>query len=210
MQTMDTVAQTPSGAMTSPAAERNGEAILTVLSAHLPARGRVLEVAAGSGQHAVAFARALPGIDWIPSDPSETARASIAAWRGSAGLANLHAPLALDVEDDATWPHEPVSAVVAINMVHISPWSATLALIAGARQVLAPAGLLFLYGPYLERDVETAPSNLAFDQSLKARNPAWGLRDRDAVAEAARAQGLVLSLRTAMPANNLALLFRRT
>ena len=210
MQTMDTLTTLPDGAAASPAVARNTGPILEVLRAHLPARGRVLEVAAGSGEHAVAFARALPGLTWTPSDPSPEARTSIAAWAGAATLANLSAPLALDVLDPATWATETVQAVVCINMIHISPWQATTALMRLAGQLLIqPGGLLVLYGPFREADVPLAPSNAAFDDSLKARNPDWGLRDLDAVAEAARTEGLRLTLRREMPANNLMLLFRR-
>ena len=210
MQTMDTISTLPDGALASPAVARNTGPILEVLWAHLPARGAVLEIAAGSGEHAVAFARALPGLSWTPSDPSPEARASIAAWSKAATLTNLSAPLALDVRDEATWPQGPVQAVVCINMIHISPWAATDALMQLAGQTLMqPGGLLVLYGPFREADVPLAPSNAAFDDSLKARDPSWGLRVLDAVVEAARAQGLRLTLRRDMPANNLMLLFRR-
>jgi hypothetical protein len=209
MQTMDPTIVTARGALSSPAVARNTGAILAVLKAHMPARGGVLEVAAGSGEHAVAFAAALPGLDWTPSDPSAGARNSIAAWAATAGLANLRPPLALDVLDPATWPEGPLQAVVCINMIHISPWAATEGLMALAGSRLTPGGLLVLYGPYHEADGPLAPSNAAFDESLRARDPAWGLRDRDVVAAAAKAEGLALTLRLAMPANNLMLLFRR-
>lgn len=194
----------------TPAARRNAGPILSVLRAHLPARGRVLEVAAGAGQHAAAFAAALPGLDWTPSDPDPDARASIEAWRAEAGLPNLNPPTALDAGDPGTWPQGPFDAVVCINMVHISPWAATEGLMAAAASALAdPGGLLMLYGPYWETGVKPAPSNLAFDEDLKRRNSEWGLRDRDAVVVEARRQGLILTRRVAMPANNLVLLFRR-
>jgi len=209
MQTMDAIDPTPAGGLSSPAAARNAGPILEVLRAHLPARGRVLEIAAGSGEHATAFARALPGLEWTPSDPSPAARASIAAWAGAAALPNLRPPLALDVLDPATWPEGRVQAVVCINMIHISPWAATGGLMALAEQALPPGGLLALYGPYREADAPLAPSNAAFDDSLKSRDPAWGLRDRDEVVAAAKAEGLALTLKIAMPANNLMLLFRR-
>jgi SAM-dependent methyltransferase len=210
MQTMDPAAATPNGALASPAAARNTAPILAVLKAHMPASGRVLEVAAGSGEHAVAFAAALPGLDWTPGDPSPEALASIAAWAAEAALPNLREASALDVLAPATWPDTPFNAVVCINMIHISPWAATEGLMALAGRCLAPGGLLVLYGPYREADVPLAASNAAFDDSLKARDPAWGLRDRDAVAAAAGAEGLALTLRIAMPAENLMLLFRRT
>jgi len=209
MQTMDSLAATPRGALASPAAARNAGPILEVLRAHLPARGRVLEIAAGSGEHAIAFAGALPGLEWTPSDPSAEARTSISARVGAAGLANLRDPLALDALDEATWPEAPFSAVVCINMIHISPWAATEGLMRLAGRVLPVGGLLATYGPYREAEVPLAPSNAAFDESLKARDPAWGLRDRDDVTAAAKAEGLALTRRVVMPANNLMLLFRR-
>ncbi|WP_332677129.1 DUF938 domain-containing protein [Brevundimonas sp.] len=209
MQTMDPIDATPSGGLRSPAVARNTGPILEVLRAHLPTRGAVLEIAAGSGEHAAAFAGALPGLSWTPSDPSPEARSSITAWALAADLPNLQAPLELDMLDPATWPEGPVQAVVCINMIHISPWAATEGLMALAGRVLVPGGLLALYGPYLEAEVPLAPSNAAFDESLRSRDPAWGLRDRDAVAAAAKAEGLALTLRVAMPANNLMLLFRR-
>ena len=208
MQTMDTLDATPAGGRSSPAVARNTGPILDVLRAHLPHRGAVLEIAAGSGEHAVAFATALPGLDWTPSDPSAEARASIAAWAGAAGQPNLCAPIALDVLDTASWPDGPFQALVCINMTHISPWAATEGLMALAGSRLAAGGLLVLYGPYREADVPLAASNAAFDQSLKTRDPAWGLRDRDVVAAAAKAEGLALTRRIEMPANNLMLLFR--
>ncbi|WP_372706458.1 DUF938 domain-containing protein [Brevundimonas sp.] len=210
MQTIDPVTPPPTGGLASPAVARNTGPILDVLRAHLPARGRLLEVAAGSGEHAVAFAAALPGLDWTPSDPSAEARASIAAWARAVGPSNLRPPLALDVMDEATWPIDAVEALVCINMIHISPWGATEGLIRLAGRVLVrPGGLLVLYGPYREADRPLAASNEAFDQSLKSRDPAWGLRDRDAVVAAAKVEGLALTARREMPANNIMLLFRR-
>lgn len=209
METMDPVIATPEGALSSPAAARNSGPILAVLKAHLPARGRVLEIAAGSGQHAVAFAAALPGLSWRPSDPSPEARTSMDAWAAAGGTANLEPASPLDVLDEASWPEERFEAVVCINMIHISPWAATEGLMRLAGRVLRrPGGLLVLYGPYREAEVELAASNAAFDASLKARDAAWGLRDRDAVAAAAAAEGLAFTLRREMPANNLMLLFR--
>lgn len=196
--------------MTSPSSARNTQPILEVLRAHLPARGAVLEVACGSGEHALAFSRALPGVSWTPSDPDPSALASAAAWREAEGAPNLAAPLRLDVLDETTWPTGPFKALYCANMIHISPWATTEGLMRLAGRVLLdPGGLLVLYGPYLESDVETAPSNLAFDDSLKSRDAAWGIRDKDAVAKVAREHGLALTLRYAMPANNLMLLFRR-
>ena len=208
---MDTLTARPDGALASPASLRNAEPILRLLRAHLPKSGRVLEIASGSGQHAVFFSGALPGLDWTPSDPSADARASIAARAAEAGTGRLQAPLALDCLDEATWPEAQFDAVVCINMVHISPWAATEGLMKLAERALPrPGGLLYLYGPYREAEVPLAPSNAAFDASLQARDPAWGLRDRDAVTALAKAHGLTLTLRADMPANNISLLFRRT
>ena len=208
---MDTLTALPDGALASPASVRNAEPILKLLRAHLPKSGRVLEIAAGSGQHAVTFSSALPGLTWTPSDPSPDARASIAAWAASAGSSNLQPPLALDCMDEASWPEGPFDAVLCINMIHISPWAATEGLMRLAERVLPrPGGLLYLYGPYREAEVPLAPSNEAFDASLQARDPAWGLRDRDQVVALAKSHGLTLTLRTDMPANNISLLFRRT
>jgi hypothetical protein len=209
VHTLDPQIPTPAGGLASPATARNAGPILAVLTAHLPARGRVLEVASGAGEHAVAFAGALPGLEWTPSDPSAEARASIAAWAAAAALPNLRPPLALDMLEPATWPEGPFAAMLCVNMIHISPWAATEGLMRLAGSRLGPAGLLATYGPYREAETPLAPSNAAFDASLKARNPAWGLRDRDAVAAAAKAEGLALTRRVQMPANNLMLLFRR-
>lgn len=210
MRTMDTLTARPDGALASPASLRNAEPILRLLRAHLPKSGRVLEIAAGSGQHAVFFSGALPGLDWTPSDPSADARASIAAWAAEGGTDRLQPPLALDCLDETTWPADGFDAVVCINMVHISPWAATEGLMKLAERALPrPGGLLYLYGPYREAEVPLAPSNEAFDASLKSRDAAWGLRDRDAVVALARSHGLALTLRTEMPANNISLLFRR-
>lgn len=195
--------------LTSPSTARNTAPILAVLKAHMPARGRVLEVACGTGEHALAFSTALPGLAWRPSDPDQAAVASAEAWRED-GPDNLQPALRLDATDPTTWPDGLFEAVFCANMIHISPWAATEGLMRLAGQVLLnPGGLLVTYGPYRETDVETAPSNLAFDESLKDRDPAWGLRDRDDVVQAALDQGLALTRRVEMPANNLMLLFRR-
>jgi SAM-dependent methyltransferase len=199
----------PIGALSSPATARNREPILAVLGPRLADGARVLEVASGAGEHAVFLAGALPKVTWRPSDRDAAARASIEAWRAQAGLANLAAPVALDAADPPSWPDEPVDAVICINMIHISPWAAAQGLMAGAGRLLAPGGRLFLYGPFLEADVATAPSNLAFDASLKARDPAWGLRDLAEVTALAAGEGLRLVERIAMPANNLIVVFER-
>ena len=193
----------------SPAAVRNRAPILEVLRRVLPPKARVLELASGSGEHAVYFAQAMSGWDWQPSDPDAAARASIFAWIDDAALTNLRAPIELDA-CDKSWPVVgSFDAVAAINMIHISPWDATLGLIRGASRVLAARGVLFTYGPYKRDGLHTAPSNEAFDLSLKMRNPAWGVRDVAEVEAAARAQGLVLRELVEMPANNLSLVFAR-
>lgn len=192
----------------APATTRNRDPIAALLAETLPAAGLVLEVASGTGEHAVHFARRLPGLTFQPSDPDPAARASIAAHRAGADLPNLREPLDLDALSPA-WPLDAAAAVVAINMVHISPWAATLGLLDGAARLLRPGGPLVFYGPFLEAGREPAPSNLAFDADLRARDPAWGLRRLDAVREAAAERRLGFSARHAMPANNLLLVFRR-
>ena len=199
----------PPGARASPSTARNRDPILEVLGPRLPQRGTVLEIAAGAGEHAVHNAAAFPGLRWLPTDPDPEALESIAAWRGHAALANLLAPLRLDASDSEDWPSGPFDAVVNINMIHIAPWAAAEGLMAGAGRVLPQGGVLFLYGPYIEPDTPTAPSNLAFDLSLRSRNPAWGLRRLDEVTALAAGHGLELSERIAMPANNLALVYVR-
>lgn len=193
----------------APATLRNRDAIAAVLADWLPAAGTVLEVASGSGEHIVHFAATFPALDWQPSDPDPAGLVSISAWCADAGLANIAPPLALDASADG-WPIDRADAILCINMVHISPWAATLGLLAGAAQLLPSGAPLILYGPYLEPDVPTADSNIAFDASLRARDPAWGLRQIDDVKAAAAAAGLTFAERRAMPANNLMLLLRRT
>jgi SAM-dependent methyltransferase len=199
----------PPAARTSPATARNRQPILEPLAPRLPEGARVLEVASGAGEHALYMAQALPGVRWQPSDREPEALVSIAAWRDASGLANLAAPIRLDAADPEAWPPGPFEAVVCINMVHISPWAATEGLMAGAARVLTPDGRLILYGPYLEAEVATAPSNLAFDESLKLRDPGWGLRDLADVKALAAGQGLAFAERIAMPANNLIVIFER-
>lgn len=200
----------PDGARTSPSTARNRRPILEVLRPRLPDRARVLEVASGAGEHAVFLSAGLPGVSWHPSDCDAEALASIEAWRAAAGPANLAPPIRLDAAGSATWPNGPFEAVVCINMVHISPWAASEGLMAGAARVLAPGGRLFLYGPYIEPGVATAPSNLAFDASLKSRDAAWGLRDLGDIRALAAAHGLAFAERIAMPANNLIAVFEKT
>jgi hypothetical protein len=180
------------------------------LKPRLPNSGVVLEIAAGAGEHAVFLAAAFPGLEWRPTDPDPDALVSIAAWRDHAGPPNLLAPMRLDASDPAAWPVDRADVVVNINMIHISPWAATQGLMAGAGRLLPSGGVLFLYGPYIETDIETAPTNLSFDLSLKSRNPAWGVRRLDEVTALAARHGLNLSERIAMPANNIALFFRKT
>ena len=197
-----------SRALLSASAERNKEPIAGVLRAVLPPRGLVLEIASGTGQHVFHLARAFPALAWQPSEPDAQLRLSIAALAAEAGLANVRPPLELDVHA-RPWPLSRADAIVCINMIHIAPWSAAEALLAGAGQVLPEGGVLYLYGPYREGGMHTAPSNEAFDASLRARNPAWGVREREAVEALAAKHGLALEKRVAMPANNLSLVFRR-
>jgi hypothetical protein len=193
----------------APATMRNRDAIVNVLGAVLPADGLVLEVASGSGEHVVHFARAFPALRWLPSDPDPAALRSITAWTDEAALDNLAPPMRIDAADPEIWPIGEVDAMLCINMVHISPWAATLGLLHGAARVLPENGLLYLYGPYFREGIETAPSNLAFDESLRARDPAWGLRWVHEVEDSARSDGLALDRVVEMPANNLSLIFRR-
>ena len=193
----------------SPSTARNRDAILGVLQRVLPPGARVLEIASGTGEHAVHFARSMPELTWQPSDPDPHARASIAAWTEAEGARNVLAPLAIDASDDA-WGVEGVDAIVAINVIHISPWGATLGLMAGAGRLLAPGGgVLVTYGAYKRGGRHTAPSNESFDAWLKQRDPRYGVRDLEAVEAAAAAQGLMLRETIEMPANNLALVFER-
>jgi SAM-dependent methyltransferase len=192
----------------APAVARNKAAITEVLARHLPASGLVLEIASGSGEHALHFAAHFPGLRFQPTDPDAAALASIAAWREEAQLANLLPPLMLDVMAD-TWPVQRADAVVCINMIHIAPWEATAALIRGAARVLPHDGVLFLYGPFTQGGQHTAPSNAEFDASLRAQDARWGVRDLEAVACAASAAGFAAPVIESMPANNLSVIFRR-
>jgi hypothetical protein len=195
----------------APATLRNRAPIAAVLRDLLPERCRVLEIASGSGEHAVHFARSFPGVTWQPSDPDPEGLASIEAWSGEAGLANLPPPMRIDVRD-RPWPGVEAAgfdAVVAINLIHIAPWDCCLSLMAGAAEALKPGGSLMLYGPFRLEGRHTAPSNAAFDGALRASDPRFGVRDAAEVASAALAQGLVPAARIAMPANNLSLLFRK-
>jgi SAM-dependent methyltransferase len=193
----------------APATLRNREPILAVLREELPDAGLVLEVASGTGEHAVHFARALPGLRWQPSDPSLDALDSIAAWREAEGSLNLLVPLELDAAR-SDWPLANADAIVCINMIHISPWDATEGLMRGAARLLSAGAPLCLYGPYRRAGYPLEPSNAAFDESLRARDPRWGLRELDDVAACAAAQGLSLAKVMEMPANNLMVVFRKT
>lgn len=197
------------GRLHAPATLRNRAPIAAVLARWLPGRGCVLEVASGTGEHVLHFAAAFPDLVWQPSDPDPAHRRSIAAYRHSAGSANLLVPLDLDVTAP-TWPlGGQVEAVVCCNMIHIAPWEAAEGLFAGAGRYLKPGGGLYLYGPFKSDARHTAPSNAAFDASLRAQDPAWGVRDLEAVAALATAAGLAAPLVEAMPANNLSLWFAK-
>ncbi len=195
----------------SPSTARNRAPILSVLQRVLPADARVLEIASGAGEHAVFVAQAMPGLSWQPSDPDPEARASVAAWIEAEGVRNVLPPRAIDVRADR-WGVEddaPYDAIVAINMIHISPWEATLGLLAGAARMLRAGGALYTYGPYRRDGRHTAPSNATFDSSLRMRNPSWGVRDVADIEREAEAQGLKLREIVDMPANNLSLVFVR-
>jgi cyclopropane fatty-acyl-phospholipid synthase-like methyltransferase len=191
----------------SPAAARNRQPILEVLQQVLPQEARVLEVASGSGEHAAHCAAAMPGWQWQPSDPDPMACRSIAAWRRHSGVANLRQPIALDVTGE--WPDQAFDAIVAINLLHISPWQVAEALLARAGEHLSDDGLLYLYGPYKRQGRHTAPSNAAFDADLKGRDPRWGVRDLEAVVAEAESHGFRLERVVEMPANNLSVVLRR-
>lgn len=196
-------------ARSSPAALRNREPIAKTLAEYLPTHGRVLMIAEGSGEHAVYFAHRFPGLHWLPTDPSAEARASIEAHRNAANPPNLGAPQELDAASD-DWPITgEVAAITCINMVHISPWAATEGLMRGAARTLADGGVLYLYGPYRRSGLPLAPSNAAFHENLRSRNPDWGLRALEDVAQLADRYGLALQLVRDMPANNLSVVFRR-
>jgi cyclopropane fatty-acyl-phospholipid synthase-like methyltransferase len=197
--------------MFSPSAACNAEPILTVLKGLFPAQGTVLEIGCGTGEHAVCFAAAMPSLTWLPTDPDPASRASTASWIGFKGLSNVLAPIDVDASSPV-WGVEtlaPFDAMLSINMIHIAPWAATAGLFAGAGRLLRDGGLLCLYGPFMHNGAYNAPSNTAFDQSLKARNPAWGLRDIADLKRVARAADLRLGETVAMPSNNTLLVFRR-
>jgi hypothetical protein len=201
----------------APATQRNREPILAVLQHYLPKSGTILEIASGTGEHALFFAPHAPDCLWLPSDPNPIARASISAWQAETPIPNLLPPIDLDVQT-SRWPVEPpetvkldqpIRAIVNINMIHISPWSACQGLMAGAQRILPQGGILFLYGPFKYHDKPTAPSNEAFDVSLQAQNPKWGVRYFDDVIEVARQHTLTVMAHVEMPANNLSVIFQK-
>jgi len=197
-----------SGARRSaPAALRNREPIAEVLEQWLPEQGLVLEIASGTGEHAVYFADRFPKLEWQPSDIHPDALSSITAWRDAAAMPNLRSPLTIDAASN-DWPIERADAILSINMVHISPWPSALGLIDGASRLLGAGAPLILYGPWLANDVPTVPSNLPFHADLKRRNPAWGLRRIEEFAAAAGPRGFALEAVRPMPANNMMLLLR--
>lgn len=190
---------------TWPAPERNKQPILEVLSRVLPAKGLVLEIGSGTGQHVAHFAAALPGLTFLPSEMEQERHASIVAW--TSDLPNVRPPIAFDLTKP--WPVAAADAIVCSNVIHISPWEATLGLMRGAGAILPPGGILVTYGPYRRGGQHTAPSNESFDASLKARDPRWGVRDLDEVSAEAKRAGLELEEVVPMPANNFTVIFRR-
>jgi hypothetical protein len=192
----------------APATLRNREPIAEVLARELPTSGVVLEIAAGSGEHAVFFAKAFPGLVWLPTDPADEALASIAAYRDEYRGTNLSAPVRMDAAMPETWPVAEAAAIVCINMVHISPWEATQGLFRGAARLMSRGAPLILYGPFLEEGVEAAPSNLDFDESLRQRDPRWGLRAAESLDALAAQHNMARSARHALPANNIILVYR--
>lgn len=192
----------------APATERNREPIAAILRDVLPASGTVLEIASGSGEHAIHFARAFPALTWIPSDPDPAAIASIRGWAEAARLPNIRPPLLIDAAS-ADWPIAQADAMLCVNMVHISPWEATVGLLSQAEKLLPSGAPLILYGPYFQQGVETAPSNLAFDADLRRRDGRWGLRHLEDVVALADSQGLRLERVLPMPANNLTVILQK-
>ncbi len=195
----------------APATERNRQPILNVLQQLTLPPGNILEIASGTGEHACFFAPYFAPRLWMPSDPDPTLRLSIEAWRQDCKTDNLQTPLRIDVTEPV-WEIEKensaIAAIIAINLIHISPWSACEGLMAGAERILPTGGILYLYGPYKQQGKQTAPSNEAFDQSLKMRNSEWGVRDLEAVIEIAEKHGLEFKQTVAMPANNLSVIFQ--
>ncbi|HVO17518.1 MAG TPA: DUF938 domain-containing protein [Alphaproteobacteria bacterium] len=201
-------ADSPEARRHAPATARNREPILAVLRRVLPQAGVVLEIASGTGEHTAYFAPHCPGLTWQPSDADLDNLAGIAAWAAASGAADIRPPLVLDV-GAADWGIASAAAILCINMIHVAPWAATEALMAGAARVLGAGAPLYLYGPYKRGGRHTAPSNAAFDADLRRRNPAWGVRDLDDVVRLAAAHGFDLAEVVEMPANNLSVVFRR-
>jgi len=200
----------PDQRMFSPSAARNSAPILTVLRRLLPPDGLVLEIGCGTGEHAVCFAEAMPTLTWLPSDPDSESRISTSSWMHFKQLNNVLQPHSIDVSR-AHWGVEhlaPLDAIVSINMVHIAPWEATTGLFSGAGRLLRSGGLLYLYGPFMHNGLHNAPSNASFDESLRSRNPFWGLRDIADLERVAEGSGLKLAETIMMPANNMSLVFR--
>ena len=195
----------------SPAADRNKQAILDMLVKLLPARGAALEIASGTGQHAAWFAAGLPGWTWQPSDAQADGFESINAWARQQAAGNVRKPVLLDVMASTWLPaDQQFDLIYCANMLHIAPWATCAALMGGSAQHLAPNGSLMTYGPYLEDDVPTSPGNLTFDQSLRERDPAWGIRRLEDVTAQAALAGLTLVAKQNMPANNLLLVWVRS
>jgi hypothetical protein len=192
----------------APATVRNRDFILDVLRDVLPTTGVILEIASGSGEHVVHFARNLSSLVFQPSDPEPDALLSVTAWMKAAEVTNVRAPIVLDASR-SLWPIASADGIICINMVHISPWDASVGLIRGAAAILPPGSPLYLYGPYKRKGFATAPSNEAFDRNLRDRNPIWGLRDLEAIAAIAQSAGFSIPDITEMPANNLSIVFRR-
>jgi len=192
----------------APATVRNRDFILDVLRDVLPTTGVILEIASGSGEHVIHFARNLPSLVFQPSDPEPDALLSVAAWMKAAEVTNVRAPIVVDASR-SPWPIASADGIICINMVHISPWDASVGLIRGAAAILPPGSPLYLYGPYKRKGFATAPSNEAFDRNLRDRNPIWGLRDLEAIAAIALSAGFSIPDITEMPANNLSIVFRR-
>src|SRR5580765_1020731 len=200
--------KTANGKWSTPTAERNKDPILDVLARVLPRRGLVLEIASGTGQHVMHFAKALSDLTWQPSDPDAELRESIALRVREEQRANVNSAIGLDVTK-LPWPLQTADAVVAINLIPVAPWSATLALFEGARALLSTGHVLFLYGPYRRFGHHTSESNAQFDLDLRAHNPEWGLRDMEAVSDVATGTGFILAETVQMPANNFTLVFKR-
>jgi SAM-dependent methyltransferase len=204
----ETLSRLEAGRLLSPSAERNKGPVAEVLKQVLPDRGLVLEIGSGTGQHVVHFAREAPHLTWQPSERDPECLQSIALWLAAERQPNVLAPLRLDV-GELPWPIASGAAVVSLNMIHIAPWDAGMALIRGAAAVLGPGGLLFLYGPFRRGARHTSPSNEAFDRQLRGQNPAWGVRDLEEVARYAAARGFGPPETHDMPANNLSVVLRK-